>query len=107
MREEILEKIGPEVKKISEVEQQALDEPIKIGELNDCLKGTRNNVCPGVSGFSGAFYKMFGKWFQYLVLGAIHQIFEDKHLPISQRLGIIYLIPKEEKNKKYIQTGDP
>ena len=60
-REEIIEKIGPDVKKISEVEQLALEEPIRIGDLNDCLKGTRNNGSPGVSGFSGAFYKIIWK----------------------------------------------
>ena len=73
-REEIREKIGPDAKKISEVEQKTLEEPIKIGELNECLKSTRNNVSPGVSGFSGRFY-MFWKCLQYLVLGAIQQIF--------------------------------
>ena len=51
-KEEIIVRIGPDVKKISEFEQSALEEPIKMGDLNDVLKCTRNNVSTGVSGFS-------------------------------------------------------
>ena len=100
-------RIGPDVKKISKYEQSTLEEPIKMAELNDALKSTRNNVSPGVSGFSGAFYKMFWKWLQYIVLGAIHMIFEDKQLTTSQRLGIICLIPKGEKDKRYLTYWRP
>ena len=49
-----------------------------MAELTNALRNTRNNISTGVSGFSVAFYKVFWKWLQYIVLGAIHEIFEDK-----------------------------
>ena len=76
-------------------------------ELINALRNTRNNVSPGVSGFSRAFYKVFWKWLKYIILGAIHEIFENKKLPILQRLGIICLIPKGEKDKKYLPNWTP
>ena len=60
-----------------------------MDEVNVCLKATRNNVSPGVSGFSGVFYKIFWHLLNYIVLKSINQIFTDKQLPISQHLGII------------------
>ena len=41
------------------MERDTLEDPISLVEVNDFLKATRNNVSLGVSGFSGAFYKMF------------------------------------------------
>ena len=101
-KEEILDKIGHGMKIISQAEKEALENPINMNELSECLGRTRNNISLGASGFSGSFYKMFWDLLKYIVLAAIHQIFEDKHLPISQRLGIICLIPKGDKHKKYL-----
>ena len=41
------------------------------------------------------------------MLGAIHEIFENKELPITVRLGIIALIPKGDKDKKFISNWRP
>ena len=60
--DEIIERIGGDIKKISEYETEALENPIGMSELNDALLNTRNNVSTGVSGFSGSFYKVFWKW---------------------------------------------
>ena len=68
---------------------------------------TRNNVAPGFGGFMGAFYKMFWCYLKHIVLGAIHQIVKDKSLPIRLRLGIIALIPKGAKDKRYIANWCP
>ena len=58
-KEETLNEIGEEVRKISEMEREAFENPISLEEVNTCLKATRNNVSSDVSGFSRAFYKMF------------------------------------------------
>ena len=67
----------------------------------------RNNVIPGCGGFSGTFNKVFGCYIKNVVLGAIHQTFEDKALPVTVRLGIIALIPKGSKDKRYIPNWHP
>ena len=41
------------------------------------------------------------------MLGAIHEIFENKELPLTVRLGIIALIPKGDKDKRLISNWRP
>ena len=41
------------------------------------------------------------------MLGTIHEIFDNKELPISVRLGIIALIPKGDKDKRFISNWQP
>ena len=90
------------IKKISNEEKPELEQKITIEELSKCLNNNRNNVAQGCGGFSGALYKVFWCFLKYVVLGAIHQIIEDKQLPITLRLGIIALIPKRTKEKRCI-----
>jgi hypothetical protein len=61
-------------------------------------------VAPGPGGFGGGFYKMFWKYFKWVVVGAIGEIYENKELPLSQRLGIIALIPKSDKDPRFIKN---
>ena len=75
--------------------------------MSSTLKVTKNNVAPGPGGFGGAFYKMFWKYLKYIVVGAIREVYENKELPLSQRLGIIALIPKYDKDKQYIKNLRP
>ena len=41
------------------------------------------------------------------MLGAIHKIFKNKELPLSVRLGIIALIPKGDKDPRFISNWRP
>ena len=66
-----------------------------------------NNVALGCGGFTEAFYKVFWCYLKHVVLGETHQIFEDKSLPISLRLGIIAIILKGAKDKRYIANWRP
>ena len=75
-----------------------------MDEISGTLKNTRNNVAPGAGGFTGAFYKVFWKYLKTIVLGAVHEIFENKELPLTVRLGIIALIPKGAKDKQIISN---
>ena len=52
---------------------------ISMEEVSNTLKNTRNNVAPGAGGFTGAFYKVFWKFLKVIVIGAIHEIFENKN----------------------------
>ena len=102
-RDEIKKMTG-HLKTISEAKKVKLESEITINEVSQCLKNTRNNVAPGSLGFSGAFFKVFWCYIKYVVLGAIHQIFKDKQLPISLRLGIIALVSKGTEDKRYISN---
>ena len=106
-KEEILNEIGADLRTISEMDKGALENPISLKKFNICLKATRNNVSPGDSGFLGAFYKFIWLLLNYVVPAAIHQIFIEKRLLMSQRLGIICLILKGDKDKRHLTNWRP
>ena len=105
-KEDILEMIG-QVKKINEADKENLESTITMEDVSQTLKNTRNNVAPGVGGFTGAFYKVFLCLLKKVVLGAMHEIFKNKKLPLTVRLGIIALIPKGDKDLRYISKWRP
>merc|ERR1712163_86787 len=84
-----------------------LERPITEGEVSSTLLHTRNNVAPGPGGFGGGFYKMFWKYLKNIVVGAIKEIYANGELPVSQRLGIIALIPKSDKDPRFIKKLAP
>ena len=88
-KDEILQNIE-EVTKIDNEDVGRLECKITEGEVAVTLKNTKNNVAPGPGGFlGGGFYKIFWKYFKWVVVGAIEEIYENKELPLCQRLGII------------------
>ena len=64
-------------------------------------------MAPGPGGFGGAFYKVFWRYLKWIVVGAIKEIYTNKELPLSQRLGIIALIPKSDKDQRFITNWRP
>ena len=61
-KEDILNAIGRDIRTISEHEKEALENPISSEEVNTCLKATKNNVVPDVSGFSRPFIRCSGSY---------------------------------------------
>ena len=47
------------------------------------------------------------KYLKNIVVGAIREVYENREMPLSQRLGIIALIPKADKDKRYIKNWRP
>ena len=97
-KQDILNRIG-EVKGISKNHWCNLEKEITMEEVSMNLKNTRNTVASGADGFMGSFYKVFWCFLKKIVLGGIHEIFKNKELPLSVRLGI--------KTQSLSRTGDP
>ena len=53
-KKDILE-LTEQVKRISEADKEGLEKAITMEEVSKTLKNKRNNVAPGVGGFTGAF----------------------------------------------------
>ena len=71
------------------------------------MKGTRNNVAPGASGFTGSFYRVFWKFVSSLVTRAINKSFERVYLSIMEKLGIVTIIPKGDKDPRLLSNWRP
>ena len=78
---------------------------ITIDEMTKYIKKCKNNVAPGSTGFTYDFYKFFWRDLKTFIINSVEYAFEHKRLSVSQNLGIISLIPKAEKDKRYLTNG--
>ena len=93
--------------KLSDTQKQKMERKITPEELLIYLKKTKNNVSPGSSGFSNEFFKFFWNDLKIFISKAINFGYETGMLSITQRLGIITLIPKGDKDKTLIKNWRP
>ena len=102
--------LGPEatisIPKINNFEQKNTD-LISCDELTQYLKRAKNNAAPGSSGFTNEFYKFFWRDLKTFVTNAINDGYEKGMLSVTQRLGIITLIPKGDKDKIFLKNWRP
>ena len=80
---------------------------IGVEELTKYLKKSKNNVAPGSTGFSNEFYKFFWRDIKIFVVESINHGLKNGMLSVTQRLGIITLIPKGDKDKTYLKNWRP
>ena len=103
--------LGPETAalapKISDSQKLKMEGLISTEELTKYLKQTKNNVSPGSSGFTNEFFKFFWNDMKIFISKAINYGYEAGMLSISQRLGIITLIPKGDKDKTMLKNWRP
>ena len=85
---------GLENPKLSDDEQQELEDDLSKEELLSALKGFKENTTPGEDGFTKEFYETFFNLVGDHLLESYNEAFDK--LSISQRRGIISLIPKGE-----------
>ena len=80
---------------------------LTMSELTKYIKTIRNNVSPGSSGFTGDFFKIFWRDLKMALLNSINYSFEIGSLSVTQKLGILTLLPKGDKDKQLIKNWRP
>ena len=93
--------------KLSEAQKAKMERIITTEELTNYLKKTKNNVSPGSSGFTNEFFKYFWIDLKFFITKAINFGYEMGMLSVTQRLGIITLIPKGDKDKTLLKNWRP
>ena len=81
--------------------------PLTLSELTNYLKKTKNNVSPGSTGFTNEFFKFFWRDLKLFVLNSVEYSFQNSRLSATKSLGIISIIPKGEKDKRYLTNWRP
>lgn len=71
--------------------------------LEQCAKGK----CPGTDGLSVEFYLHFWPMLGEELVQSLNYRFEHQHLHITQKQGIIKVIPKKLKDKSYLKNWRP
>ena len=74
---------------------KVLDQPISIDEFYNALQAMKKDAAPGEDGLTVAFYLKFWNLVKMLLHESYLHAFECGVLSISQRRGLIRLIPKK------------
>ena len=96
-----------DVPQISPHQYRIMAEPITLSELFKALQGMRQISSPGSDGLTVPFYLHFWEEIKHYLLASYNHAFRVGHMSISQRLGLIKLIPKKYRNLLLILNWRP
>ena len=93
--------------KLSDEKIQILDRPISKNELYRTVLSMKKNKTPGYDGFPIEFYIVFWPDVSDMLVDSYNYSLENGLLSLSQRNGIITLIPKKDKDPLEIKNYKP
>ena len=93
--------------KINDDERQLCEGLLTAAECLESLKTMESNKTPGTDGIPAEFYKVFWNDIKSFFLASINASYAKGLLSISQRRGLITLIPKKDKSLCYIKNWRP
>ena len=96
-----------EIPSLSNEEQIEMENDLTMEEIKRVIKLFSRNKTPGDDGFSVEFYEAFLDLLGGNLLDCYNEAFHENQLSISQRRGIISLIPKSEENLNEITCWRP
>ena len=105
--EQFLESENTPHPKLSKSESDKLEGILTIEEATAYIKKCRSDASPGSSGFTGGFYKFFWRNLKKFIIDSLNFSYDSGSLSITQKLGIIILLPKPNKDKKLLTNWRP
>ena len=96
-----------DIPKLSFEESMSLESDLTLGEIKNVLKSFQNNKSPGGDGFSKEFYEAFFDLIGIHLLNSYSEAFTKGQLSISQRRGVICLIPKDDSDLTELSNWRP
>ena len=84
-------------------EQNKCEGPLTQHEILDVLKTCKNNKTPGTDGFPAEFYKVFWRYLKEYLLNALNYSYSTNMLSVTQKEGLITLMPKKDKDTLLIK----
>ena len=85
-----------QIPKLSDEDRDNLEGPLNYDECKNVLESFQDDKSPGEDGFTVEFYKFFYDLLGEHLLACLNEAYEKNELTISQRRGIITLLPKED-----------
>ena len=86
--------------KLSRDQRDLLEGKLMLEECKRALWCLRHRKSPSEDGFTVEFYKILFELLGQEFLDSINASYDENELSISQRRGVITLIPKEDANLK-------
>jgi exonuclease III len=94
-------------KQVDEEEWEELTKEITEEEIWSIIKTSPNNKSPGIDGYTNEFYRHFWQHLKKHLLEAYKESLAEGELCISQRRGVISLLPKDGKDLRYLKNWRP
>ena len=101
------ENLRTELPKLSGDQKDLLEGKLTLEECRRALMCLRCGKSPGEDGFSVEFYQFFFELLGQEFLDSINASYDKNELSVSQRRGVITLIPKEDANLKDLSNWRP
>ena len=105
--EEFLEGENVNVPKLCEATANSIEGDLKLNELTDALKKSRNESSPGPNGFTYSFFKVFWTKLKNFLLNSANYSLKNGALPDSLTQGVLSLLPKGDKPKQFLKNWRP
>ena len=101
------ENLRTKLPKLTGDQRDLLEGKLTLEECRRALMCLRRGKSPGEDGFTVEFYQFFFELLGQELLDSINASYDDNELSISQRRGVITLIPKEDANLKDLSNWRP
>ena len=95
------------IPQLSEKLQRQCEGSLTYAECLNVLDTLKNNKSPGNDGLTAEFYKKFWPLLGTLLVDSLNTAFVHGKLSNSQRQGIIRLIEKKDKDKRFVENWRP
>ena len=92
---------------LNEYQRNSLEGLLTLEEITKYIKICRADASPGSSGFTGSFFKMFWRNMKVFILNSLNYVFQSGSLSATQKLGVIILLPKPDKDKQFLSNWRP
>ena len=93
--------------KVPEGIKKDQDIQISLQNIQEAIRLMKNNKTPGQDGLPVDFYKVFWNDLKEVFYEMIIQVYQEELLHESARKGILNLIPKPNKDSRYIKNLRP
>ena len=88
--------------RLTEEEIRMCNQPISEEEVLSAIKQLKSQVTPGIDGIITLFYQKYWESIKEPFMEMTAQVFQQKKLTTTQLLGVINLIPKQNKDSRIL-----
>ena len=92
---------------LSHEESLSCESDLNEAEVYECILSLHDNKTPGTDGLPSEFYKIMWPYIKTLLLNCYTHIVSNNKMSITQRQGIITLIPKKDKDRELLKNWRP
>ena len=92
---------------LSEVDRNILEGELTVEECRQILKTFSNGKSPGEDGFTVEFYVQFFEFLAPDLLASLNAAYLHGEMSVSQRRGVITLIPKDDSSLLELSNWRP